>query len=430
MKVLWLTNYPLPRFSDKIGKKSIVNEGWLVGLSEFLRNQKGSSVIFCTCSPKFKGIYKIIDDNSTYYGIEDANPNKYNKKLKSKFSRILLNEKPDIIHIMGTEFPHSLSLYEAAQDAGFENRCVVSIQGLVSKCAEAYDIGIEEEYHKSRFFWDMLMRDSIDIGKKDYEKRGLYEKQLLSNIPNVIGSTEWDRNAAYELNHSVRYFKCNEMLRKTFYLHKWSSDECEPYTIMISQATYAIKGFHLLLKAIMLVKDKYPGIRILVPSNTTYVRARNRCGFLNSDYSNYVCKLISDGKLWGNIEFLGSLNEEAMCKVYLRSSLFIMCSTIENSSNSLCEAMLLGMPIVSSRVGGLTSLMEDKSEGIFYTVDNYSELADDIEYVFSHREEANAMGRNARERALLTHNKKEILEQLTKVYDEIHANVMNDEINR
>lgn len=48
MKILWLTNYPLPRIADQVGLPRVVNEGWLVGLSELLIEKKWKIVL---CSP-------------------------------------------------------------------------------------------------------------------------------------------------------------------------------------------------------------------------------------------------------------------------------------------------------------------------------------------------------------------------------------------
>jgi glycosyltransferase involved in cell wall biosynthesis len=59
---------------------------------------------------------------------------------------------------------------------------------------------------------------------------------------------------------------------------------------------------------------------------------------------------------------------------YLSSALFVCPSTIENSPNSLGEAMLLGMPCISADVGGVRSIFTDGEDGILYpgyvTVEN------------------------------------------------------------
>ena len=40
-----------------------------------------------------------------------------------------------------------------------------------------------------------------------------------------------------------------------------------------------------------------------------------------------------------------------------------MASSVENSSNSMGEAMLLGVPVVASRNGGIPSMITEEEEG-------------------------------------------------------------------
>lgn len=68
--------------------------------------------------------------------------------------------------------------------------------------------------------------------------------------------------------------------------------------------------------------------------------------------------------IWKGI--LGTLNETDMCERYSRANVFILPSAIENSPNSLGEAMLVGIPVVATDVGGVKNLMTDKKEGYFY----------------------------------------------------------------
>ena len=60
--------------------------------------------------------------------------------------------------------------------------------------------------------------------------------------------------------------------------------------------------------------------------------------------------LIDKYDLFENIVFCGSLDENSMRDQYLRSHVFISASTIENSPNSVGEAMLLGVPVVTNVV--------------------------------------------------------------------------------
>ena len=54
---------------------------------------------------------------------------------------------------------------------------------------------------------------------------------------------------------------------------------------------------------------------------------------------------------------------------FLKSNVFVSPSTIENSPNSLGEAMLLGIPCISSDVGGVKNLLKHEEEGYVYQTD-------------------------------------------------------------
>ena len=420
MKVLWLTNYVLPFIASQIGIPATVNEGWLIGLSDQLIEKKWE-MVFCTDSEKIKEkIVLKVNDNTIFYGFPNQKTNKYNKNLKIEYARVLATERPDIIHIMGSEFPHAYSMYEACVMQHMKERCVVSIQGLISKISKAYDLGIEPVYKKRRLFWDLIVKDSILLNKKDFAGRGFYEKKLLENVCNVIGRTKWDRLCVEQMNDGIRYFTCKEILRAVFYQNRWSYQNCTKHSVIISQATYPVKGFHILLKAAAILKKKYHDLKIYVPSHTVYPMAMKRPGWLNSDYANYIVRLIEMNSLKDHIEFLGSLDAESMCRAYLRSNVFVCPSTIENSSNSLGEAMLLGMPVVASYVGGLSSMMDHEKEGIFFPLEEEYTLAACIGRLFEDIEFAERLGENAQKRAETTHNREENLSELLWCYNQIY----------
>lgn len=421
MKILWLTNYPLPFIAEKVGLPVTVNEGWLIGLSELLI-QKGWEIVLCSALDMPQEKIQYQNGNVIFYGVKNSVASGYNANLKSEFSKILEREIPDIVHIMGSEFPHSYSMYEACEMLGIENKCVVSLQGLIAKIALAYDLEIEPKYKKKRLLWDSIIGDSVLLNKRDFSMRGRYEEMLLGKIRNVIGRTEWDYFCVKQLNSEVQYHKCNEILRDVFYENQWEYEKCEKHSVIISQATYPVKGFHILLKAAALLTDKYPDFKILVPSHVVYPKAMKRCRFLNSDYANYIVGLIRKYQLEEHIEFLGSLNAEKMCEAYLRSNVFVCASTIENSSNSLGEAMLLGMPVVASYVGGLSSMMTHGKEGFFFPLEEEYMLAGYIDVLFEDRYKAVSLGKEAHMRALITHDKEQNLGDLLACYQKIMKN--------
>ena len=69
------------------------------------------------------------------------------------------------------------------------------------------------------------------------------------------------------------------------------------------------------------------------------------------------------------------LSEQQMLDYLLKSNVFVQTSSIENSTNSLGEAMLIGMPCVASNVGGTSDMLKDKNEGYLYPFGDYNLLA-------------------------------------------------------
>ena len=119
-------------------------------------------------------------------------------------------------------------------------------------------------------------------------------------------------------------------------------------------------------------------------------------------YQNYTKTLIRQLGLQEAVHYTGPLNEQAMCEQYLHSSLYVLCSSMENSPNSLGEAMLLGMPCVASAMGGVSSLLTHEREGLLYPSEDENALAAAILALLEDPARARQLGKAARAR--VTHD--------------------------
>ena len=108
-----------------------------------------------------------------------------------------------------------------------------------------------------------------------------------------------------------------------------------------------------------------------------------------------------------------------MCRQYLASSLYLLCSSIENSPNSLGEAMLLGMPCVAADMGGVSSMLEHGREGLLYPADDPAALAQAILSLLDDPARAAALGEAAHERAVRTHDPARNAADLLSIYETI-----------
>ncbi len=423
MKILWVCNVKIPKI-DAIGNKKNTNfvGGWLDGASELLLKDEDISLIYCYPNYESESLVEAHESNFCSYGI----PMKYSeatKTLNNKsvavdlFKKIVEKRKPDIIHFWGTEYLYALEFFKALKNngRGYEEKTIISIQGLVSVYAKHFDAGVPNRIMNLSTLSELKGHCSLRLMKKSFEFRGEREIELLRNVKNVIGRTSWDEACTGIINYKRVYYKCNESLRSTFYSDQWNYKKCRPHQIFISQASYPIKGLHRVLEAVSLIKEQYPDFLIKVAGQDIFHGNKIK----GNTYGNYIQNLIRKYGLENNIIFCGMMDAEDMKKTLLESNVFVSASAIENSPNSLGEAMLLGVPCVASDVGGCADMMEHKKEGFIYPFNESYKLAFYLCKIFENESLAENLGQEARKKALITHDKERNNEILCRIYEEM-----------
>jgi glycosyltransferase involved in cell wall biosynthesis len=112
-----------------------------------------------------------------------------------------------------------------------------------------------------------------------------------------------------------------------------------------------------------------------------------------------------------------------MCARFLKTHVFLCPSAIENSPNSVGEAMLLGVPVVSSDVGGVHNLVCNKKDGILYQKDKPEALKNAVLSIFDDDKLAMSLSSNARAHALKTHDPETNYQTLLEIYNEINDSI-------
>lgn len=116
---------------------------------------------------------------------------------------------------------------------------------------------------------------------------------------------------------------------------------------------------------------------------------------------------------------LGRLSAEEMKAQFLKSHLFVMPSALENSPNSLGEAMLLGVPCVAADVGGVHNLLTDGGDGMLYPAGDVEALADRIMEIFTKEAIVERFSDNARKHARVNHDAEQNYYRLIRIYREM-----------
>jgi len=422
MKILWIINTILPYPAQKLNMKTSVFGGWLNSLLSELEKSKEIDKIAIVSTYNGNELKKFVDKKITYYLSPVRNNVVFDKETEKYMSMILKEYKPDLVHVHGTEYPHSLAIINEC--IRYNIKTVTSIQGLISVYGHNNyyfaDISIKDILNNITFR-DIIRADSIISQAKKFRKRGIYECESLRKTDFIVGRTSWDKANAYSISGKEKYKKCNESLRASFYENEWNINNIERYTIFISQASYTIKGFHKMLFAASILRKKFPELKIYVAG--TDVVKYNKSSFKErlklTGYGKYLKKIIKKYNLENVIVFTGLLNEVQMVDRLLKSHVFVQASSIENSPNSLGEAMLIGMPCVASYVGGTADMLKDKEEGFLYPFSEENMLAKYVMDIFENDDLAISLGRNAKQHAKITHDRKINSKQMINIYKEV-----------
>ncbi len=381
MKVLWITNQVLPIVAKALNLQVNIFEGWNIFPAKLLSEADG--VEFAVASPASitTNYYKKVNlKGSIAYCI----PRKFindKKKMLNIWSSIEADFCPEVVHIQGTEMPHGMFYVDAC---GNKN-VVASIQGMTSIYERYYYGGIDfTDILRNVSLYDIYSSNSIFAGRKRFQISGRNEIRNISRLQHVIGRTTWDMVHCKAINPNVKYHFCNETLRIGFYdAQKWDFKKCIPHSIFLSQCKYPIKALHMMLKAMPLILRYYPDAKIYIGSCIRIIPKNFLQKIAPTNYGGYLLKIIKKLDLEDKIVFLGSLDESQMIAMYQRANVFVSPSSIENSPNSLCEAQILGVPSISSMVGGVEDLTRNGTTTFCYRFEEYEMLAYYICKIFS-----------------------------------------------
>ena len=97
-----------------------------------------------------------------------------------------------------------------------------------------------------------------------------------------------------------------------------------------------------------------------------------------------------------DVKFTGKLSKQDWIKLSEDYNIFINTTNIDNTPVSVIEAMALGLPIVSTNVGGIPYLIENKKHGILVEKNNVDAMADAILSLFNNPIQREIMIANAR----------------------------------
>ena len=412
MRVLWFEVYRPLRY--KMGLR--VTGGWQDALEDYLLDVPGLELIVAFDGGGEDTEVRHID-GITYVPIRldysrwerlslmwdwEVNVNKLLPEMVSIVDRF----KPDIIHVFGTEWPFGLIAEKV------DIPVVVHIQGAIVPMNNAlYPPGysrfsfakwVPVRYLRTKFYY------FLEAWKND--SRAVIERRIWKSVNNYMGRTEWDKTISSVLHPGRRYFHVEEALRPSFTTQdvpQWRQSPAGKACIMTIGCYSLLKGPDLLLKtAHVMVESGFDFEWVVAgqmpPLLKEFVESHEKLSFEDN-----------------HVSFVGHMEPEQLTARLSEATLYVHTSYIENSPNSICEAQIMGVPVVATNVGGVSSLVEDGGDGVLVPANDPWQMANAIMRLAGDPQRLSCYSANARIRAMARHSKENVVEQLLACYSSL-----------
>jgi len=411
MKILWFSNC-------LITEKTTSSGTWLSAMGKLLLdkgvdlyNIAGGSSDGNIQERNFGGItqwalpdFKIIHDLPSTDNIR-------------KILKIVDSVSPDLIHIWGME-SYWASLYT---EGYLKGKVLLEIQGIRSSCADVCYGGLTRSELFSCIGTKEILKPSCSIfsEKKSHLKQLPREKKILSSFIYISTQSEWTRaRISPFITRNTNVFCTERCVRDEFIMASCCdvlSTIKKKTIVTVSSGAFALKGVHVLIKALAIVKNVIPDVKLKIIGGFE----RDIPYWRQSGYAKFLFRLIEDLKLRENVFFVGRLKADEMVDEMSNACVFVQSSFVESYSLALAEAMVLGLPCVVSYAGAMPCLAKDKEDALFYNSSDFYMCANNLIKILTNPEFACQLSENAFRVARTRNDKARVLDIQLSIYEEI-----------
>jgi glycosyltransferase involved in cell wall biosynthesis len=314
--------------------------------------------------------------------------------------------EPDLIHVHGSEGPFGLLAERTPVPV------LISLQGVLHIYSKLYFAGVPRmdvlrdvmsmEFAKGRGLVHASWNMSVQARR---------ELRILGSCDFFAGRTEWDRASVAAVNPDAQYYQAEEVLRPEFYGVEWQPSLDGPFVIYTTGGPAPYKGLVHLLEAVAQLRN----------SLNRDVKLRISGRILDTHMWPIAQRAVARLHLENAVSWLGPLPPAAIAAELMATSVYVHPSLIDNSPNSLAEAMTVGVPCVASAVGGIPSMVDDGGDGLLCRSNDVTALVEAMAAVQADTALATRLGANARVRALVRHNPASIARATTEMYQDVIA---------
>jgi len=224
----------------------------------------------------------------------------------------------------------------------------------------------------------------IGIRKKIYK---FLFKKMLSCADEIASSSEQViKDAEKFLNYKIDRKKIN-IIRQGIDLSRFKPKNIvnNDNNLLCVARIQKIKRIENIIEAIPIVKKTFPNVKLKIIGKV-----------IDQNYFAYLNELISKLECEKQVDFVGPIPYDEIVNSYNTSKIFISTSTGEGLSNVTFEAMACGKPVIVTKSGARTELVEDGVNGFHVEQNQPKVLAQKIINLLNNKDYYEKIGNAAR----------------------------------
>ena len=117
--------------------------------------------------------------------------------------------------------------------------------------------------------------------------------------------------------------------------------------------------------------------------------------------------------------FIDFLEHKEMVKYLQISDIFIRPSLSEGLGNSFLEAMIVGLPVIATPVGGIPDFLHDNQTGVFCQIRNPESIANKVKELVNDRDSRKIIIKQARELVKERYNWEKIAQDMKNIFNRL-----------
>ncbi len=400
MKVLWITQFCT--LQDDPGNQSFFARQERV-VVEHCRDRIQLAVAFMADETYRE---PLIRDGISYYpiharlevGIDEVAWD----QARTALLQVIDDFQPDLIQCFGSEWPYgaiaeSTSVPVVIHMMGFLNAYLPAI-AMVKRHPPVHPI--------KKAIVDLLFREPS--ASDPANEQMAFERRVMGANHFFLGRTKWDESIVRYYSPGAHYYSVPEAVKTDIYYtsERWRFHRQGKLRLFSLSSGDDRKGNEIILRTAKLLKEvlgldfewRVAGHPSFFPPYEAWT------GIDHRDV---------------NLELLGWIGNRQIVEELCAADLFIHPSILDNSPHAVCEAQLIGCPVIASQVGGVPQHVEDGVTGWLYPYNEPHALAFLIADLYQNEELLSQVSKNEIEISHRRHDPAGIAKALLLAYEDV-----------